>query len=93
MREINSQSPSLNRRRFLQVSATAAGGVLVSLYLHLPTGAQTDNQSQTTSFQPNAFVNVRPDGKIVIQVNRLEFGQGVSTSLPMILADEMDADW
>ena len=93
MREINSQSPSLNRRRFLQVSATAAGGVLVSLYLHLPASAQTDNQSQTTSFPPNAFVNVRPDGKIVIQVNRLEFGQGVSTSLPMILADEMDADW
>src|SRR5687768_18319659 len=31
-------------------------------------------------------------GKIVIQVNRLEFGQGVQTSLPMLLADEMDAD-
>lgn len=37
--------------------------------------------------------HVRPDGKIVIQVNRLEFGQGVQTSLPMLLADEMDADW
>ena len=35
----------------------------------------------------------RPDGKIVMQVNRLEFGQGVQTALPMILADEMDADW
>src|SRR6202140_3409663 len=34
-----------------------------------------------------------PDGKIIIQVNRLEFGQGVQTALPMILADEMDADW
>src|SRR5207244_3996133 len=39
------------------------------------------------------FVHIKPDGKIVIQVNRLEFGQGVHTSLPMILADEMDADW
>jgi len=36
---------------------------------------------------------VRDDGKILIIVNRLEFGQGVQTSLPMILADEMDADW
>src|SRR5262249_47420306 len=40
-----------------------------------------------------AFVHIKPDGKIVIQVNRLEFGQGVQTALPMLLADEMDADW
>ena len=44
-------------------------------------------------YPPDAFVNIRPDGKIVIQVNRLEFGQGVQTALPMVLADEMDADW
>ena len=44
-------------------------------------------------YPPDAFVNIRPDGKIVIQVNRLEFGQGVQTSLPMLLADELDADW
>ena len=36
---------------------------------------------------------MRPDGTVVMQVNRLEFGQGVQTALPMILADEMDADW
>jgi len=41
----------------------------------------------------DAFVHIKPDGKILITVNRLEFGQGVYTSLPMILADEMDADW
>ena len=44
-------------------------------------------------YPPDAFVHIRPDGKIVIQVNRLEFGQGVHTALPMILADELDADW
>jgi isoquinoline 1-oxidoreductase beta subunit len=44
-------------------------------------------------YPPDTFVNIRPDGKIVIQVNRLEFGQGVQTALPMVLADEMDADW
>src|SRR5436309_1054819 len=42
---------------------------------------------------PDAFVHIRPDGTIVIQVNRLEFGQGVYTARPMLLADEMDADW
>ena len=48
---------------------------------------------QAKVYPPDAFVNIRPDGKIVIQVNRLEFGQGVQTALPMVLADEMDADW
>ena len=47
----------------------------------------------TEHYPPDAFVQIRPDGKILITVNRLEFGQGVHTSLPMILADEMDADW
>src|SRR5207253_5007462 len=79
---------------FLRVSAAAAGGLLVSLYLDLPAAAQEGNQAPPPKvYPPDAFVHVRPDGKIVIQVNRLEFGQGVHTSLPMILADEMDADW
>jgi isoquinoline 1-oxidoreductase subunit beta len=84
----------LNRRSFLHVSAAAAGGLLVSLFLDLPASAQQGNQAPPPkAYPPDAFVHIRPDGKIVIQVNRLEFGQGVHTSLPMILADEMDADW
>ncbi len=87
----------LNRRSFLRVSAAAAGGLLVSLYVDLPALAQEGNPAAPSkpypSYPPDAFVHIRPDGKIVITVNRLEFGQGVHTSLPMILADEMDADW
>src|SRR6266404_3914393 len=84
----------LNRRSFLRVSAAAGGGLLVSLYLDLPASAEEGNQAPPPKvYPPDAFVHIRPDGKIVIQVNRLEFGQGVQTSLPMILADEMDADW
>ena len=91
--------PELNRRGFLRVSFAAAGGLFVSLYLRVPlTGdalAQEVPMPQVPAkvFPPDAFVNIRPDGKIVIQVNRLEFGQGVQTALPMVLADEMDADW
>jgi isoquinoline 1-oxidoreductase subunit beta len=84
----------IDRRGFLRVSATAASGLLVSLYVDLPAFAQEGNQAQPPKvYPPDAFVNVRPDGKILITVNRLEFGQGVQTALPMILADEMDADW
>src|ERR687892_2899960 len=85
----------LNRRTFLRASATAAGGMFVTLYLDFPLAAQEPGApaQQPKTYPPDAFVNIRPDGKIVIQVNRLEFGQGVQTALPMILADELDADW
>jgi isoquinoline 1-oxidoreductase beta subunit len=82
---------NLSRRTFLQVTTAAAGGLLVSLYIDRSTVAQQPPQPKV--YPPDAFVHVKPDGKIVITVNRLEFGQGVQTSLPMLLADEMDADW
>src|ERR1044071_7996290 len=85
----------LNRRSFLRVSATAAGGLLLALTLDLQSAAQEGGppNPQPKNYPPDAFVHVRPDGKIIIQVNLLEFGQGVQTALPMILADELDADW
>src|SRR5438034_8656819 len=85
--------PQHSRRSFLRVSTSAAGGLLVSLYLDFPLTAQEGAQPQPKIYPPDAFVHIKPDGKILITVNRLEFGQGVHTSLPMILADEMDADW
>src|SRR5258705_766513 len=84
----------IDRRGFLRVSASATGGLLVALYLDVPAFAQEGTQAPPQKvYPPDAFVHIRPDGKILITVNRLEFGQGVQTSLPMILADEMDADW
>jgi len=84
----------IDRRGFLRVSASATGGLLVALYLDVPAFAQEGNQAPPQKvYPPDAFVHIRNDGKILITVNRLEFGQGVQTSLPMILADEMDADW
>lgn len=87
----NSNPPALTRRTFLQVSSAALGGLLVSLYFD--SQLLTQQPAKPQIYPPDAFIHVRPDGKIVIQVNRLEFGQGVQTSLPMLLADEMDADW
>ena len=91
----NSDKQRLDRRGFLRVSATAAGGLLLALSLDLPTEAQEGGppNPQQKNYPPDAFVHVKTDGRVVIQVNRLEFGQGVQTALPMILADELDADW
>jgi isoquinoline 1-oxidoreductase beta subunit len=74
---------SVTRRGFLQVAATAAGGLLVSLG-HGQTGE---------TFQPNGFIRIEPDGAITIWNKQPEIGQGVLTALPMMAAEEMDADW
>src|SRR5437588_1942469 len=63
------------------------------MYLELPTAAQESGPAKPKIYPPDAFIHIRPDGRVVIQVNRLEFGQGVHTALPMLLADELDADW
>jgi isoquinoline 1-oxidoreductase beta subunit len=87
------KTPTLSRRTFVRASATAAGGLIVALYFDLPPAAQEAAPGKPQIYRPDAFIQIRPDGKIIIQVNRLEFGQGVNTALPMLLADEMDADW
>jgi isoquinoline 1-oxidoreductase beta subunit len=88
-----------SRRGFLRATASAAGGLLVSLYLGRHAAAQEGVKPEQLppppkkEYPPDAFVRVTPDNRVVIQVNRLEFGQGVHTALPLVLADEMEADW
>jgi isoquinoline 1-oxidoreductase beta subunit len=81
----------LDRRGFLKASALATGGLMVAIYFDHPVGAQ--QEPPPAIYPPDAFVKIQPNGRIVITVNRLEVGQGVQTALPMILADELDADW
>src|SRR5713101_7564177 len=89
MRPSSVRGGRVHRRTFLQICSAAAGGLLVSMHSDMSSA----QQPSPPTFPPDAFVHVRPDGTIVIQVNRLEFGQGAHTALPAILADEMDADW
>jgi len=83
----------LNRRSFLRVSVAVGGGLMASLYVDPPAFARNGTQAPAKVYPPDAFVHIRPDGQIVITVNRAELGQGVGTSFPMMLADELDADW
>jgi isoquinoline 1-oxidoreductase beta subunit len=102
MRNSNAKVEGLtttSRRGFLRATATAAGGLLVALHLDRHAAAQEGVKPgqipppPKKEYPPDAFVRVTPDDKVVIQVNRLEFGQGVHTALPLVLADELDADW
>jgi isoquinoline 1-oxidoreductase beta subunit len=87
----------LPRRSFLKV-ATAGGFALGAFPLlsqaqtAAATGAAAASSLKPTQ-QPSAFVRIDRDGTVTVTINRLEFGQGVQTGLPMILAEELDADW
>ncbi len=83
----------MQRRNFLKVSIAASGGLLIGF--HFPGVAQlaSAQQSSANSFMPNAFVRIGTDERITVIVNHSEMGQGVYTSLPMLLAEELDADW
>ena len=78
----------LSRRNFLRASAAAGTGLLIGFYL--PSRAHAEGAG---AFSPNAYLTITPEGKITIVVPRTEMGQGVWTSLPMILAEELEADW
>ena len=84
------QAPS--RRSFLKLAGISgfALGAFPGLVL-----AQTANAAKplTPTQQPSAFVEIAADGAVTVTINRLDFGQGVQTALPMILAEELDADW
>jgi isoquinoline 1-oxidoreductase beta subunit len=87
-------SAGMTRRGFLRTSTAAAGGLVVSLYLDRHArAADPPAPPPAPVFPPDAFVRIAADGGIVIAVNRIEVGQGIHTALPMILADELDADW
>jgi isoquinoline 1-oxidoreductase beta subunit len=83
-----------SRRGFLKAGAVASGGLVLGFML--PGGGgrlARAAEGKPTVYAPNAFLRVAPDNTVTVIVNRLEFGQGVQTSLPMVIADELDADW
>src|SRR5437867_5168302 len=79
----------LDRRDFLKLGAAAGGGLFLGVYLP-EARAQAAPQGP---FQPNAFLRIAPDDTVTIWVARSDMGQGVRTALPMIVAEELDADW
>jgi isoquinoline 1-oxidoreductase beta subunit len=85
-----------SRRSFLQLSSLASGGLLVSCYLDALdlTGVGTAAPAPPgPNYIPSAYVHVSPDNIFTITARNPEIGQGVKTSLPMIIAEELDVDW
>jgi isoquinoline 1-oxidoreductase beta subunit len=79
-----------SRRAFLQAGAAAGGGLMLSLRLPLAHGEA--EAADANGFAPNAFVRIEPDGQIVMTMPYVEMGQGTYTSIPMLIAEELEVD-
>jgi len=82
---------TISRKHFLKVSALSAGGMLLS-FSFLNNEFAADSADDTV-FTPNAFIKIGVDGTILLMAPNPEIGQGVKTSLPMIIAEELCVDW
>ena len=82
----------MERREFLQLTATAAGGFTLAVSV---AACRNDGATPTDGavFAPDAWVRIAGDGTVTVMLARSEMGQGVSTALPMLVAEELEADW
>jgi len=94
---------NVGRRNFLQGMLSASAFVLFVAKSPLlakaagtgapSVGVLTSSSLDATAFHPGVFLGIEADGTVLIVAHRTEMGNGVRTSLPRILADELDADW
>jgi len=85
-----SAESNLNRRDFLKTGAVAGTGLVLGFDLPSRPGLA---EAAEAPFAPNAWIRVGTDNLVTIVVDRSEMGQGVQTSLPMLVAEELEADW
>ena len=88
-REPLGDATELSRREFLSVALTAGGSLLLTLNVPSAAGAP----GHTAAAPLNPYIRIDPDGTITIVAKNPEIGQGMKTTLPMLIADELDADW
>src|SRR5690349_4581361 len=82
---------NVSRRSFLQSTFVAGTFVLGAKLVPLPLWAEPSPSS--TVFRPDMFLGIATDGTVTIVAHRSEMGCGSRTALPLVVADELDADW
>jgi isoquinoline 1-oxidoreductase beta subunit len=85
------RTQAIGRRSFLKLTGLAGGGLALAFYLE--GGTQALAAQAGREFAPNGFIHISADGSILIYSKNPEIGQGVKTAFPMIIAEELDADW
>src|SRR5258706_12282620 len=84
----SSSESGLSRRGFLQAGAAAGGGLVLSLNLPFAAG----DAEAADVFAPNAFIRIEPSGQVVLTLPYVETGQCTYTSIPMLIAEELEVD-
>jgi isoquinoline 1-oxidoreductase beta subunit len=84
----SSSASALSRRGFLRAAAAAGGGLMLSLRVPLAGG----DAAAADAFAPNAFIRIVTDGKVTLIMPYVEMGQGTYTSIPMLIAEELEID-
>src|SRR5258706_10363803 len=81
------------RRQFLSAGASLGGGMLIGFTLGPSIGeAKAAQGASSSAFTPNAFIRIESDGQIVLTMPYVEMGQGTYTSIPMLIAEELEVD-
>src|SRR5688500_18601266 len=89
--EAQSTSNKVSRRGFLKLTGLAGGGLVLAFYMG-EQGAALAN-AKGKEFAPKAFLRITPDCVITLYSKAPEIGHGIKTAFPMIIAEELDADW
>lgn len=89
--EAQSASSKISRRNFFKIAGLAGGGLVLAFYMGEHATAFANGTPK--QFAPNAFLRITPDGAITLYSKAPEIGQGIKTAFPMIIAEELDADW
>jgi isoquinoline 1-oxidoreductase beta subunit len=84
---------NVSRREFLKAGALVGGGLILGAHIDWAGAAEKGSKAKSYTLEPNAFVHIAPDDTVTIIVNHSEMGQGVYTSLPMLVNEELGADW
>ncbi|APU98595.1 MULTISPECIES: xanthine dehydrogenase family protein molybdopterin-binding subunit [Sphingobacterium] len=86
---VNSEIFTVSRRDFLKASGLLTGGLVLGVSFF----SCDDKGKKVATVAPNVYLTIGSDGKVTIVAHRSEMGQGIRTSLPLIIADELGADW
>ncbi len=83
-----------SRRDFLRHSALAGSGLILGSFWSIGANAElTISKSKDIGFTPSAFINIANDGSVTLISKQPEIGQGIKTSLPMVIAEELEVNW
>jgi len=83
----------IDRRNFLKISTLASGGLLVSFVVPTNAESQTSPPLPNNNTRLNPFLQIGEDNSIHITLSKVEMGQGIWTTLPMLIAEELDCNW